>query len=262
MPMPVLSIIHGSAFPTPDTLTGDLPPVILNRKAPYIVAQDIIVPYGKSVAIESGSVFLFAPKTSLIINGQLRASGSSDRAVVFTSLRDNNYNRSAKDGAQPQDWQGIMLSKDASGSTLRFCAILYAAEGLVSATRYIELASCLFLHTRPDALSIEGVRQTTGNMPCEYSLTISDQALSTVPLTKLDDPLKTKRALVRSGGITLLISGALGGGLAAFTIYQGMHDKSALALTQEQKTGYYLGAGVGALGFAWGTVFTIWSFTF
>lgn len=66
--------------------------------SPYIVRSNIGVTEGVKLTIDQGVVIKFTPNTGLVIGGELRAIGTEDNMIFFTSLNDN---------PSPGDWDGI-----------------------------------------------------------------------------------------------------------------------------------------------------------
>ncbi|MBD3393859.1 MAG: hypothetical protein GF418_17140 [Chitinivibrionales bacterium] len=191
-----------------DTLAGDLPNVVVASDQPYLVAGDIYVPTGKSVTIEPGAVLLFVNFTGLQIQGRLVAKGTGDNPVVFTSENDTEYNRHESPDPAPYDWNGVYIHKDAIGTEMEHCIVQYSVDGLVSETRFVRLAPCVFRHNGRANLTIEGVEHDVGEGPYEYSLSVKDAKLDGVPLSVLSDPLAPRRNILRYSGLALAVGGA------------------------------------------------------
>lgn len=196
-----------AARPAYDTIAGDLPPVLSAKARPYLVVADIYVPRGKTVTLEAGTILLFKNFTSLHVQGRLKATGTSDAPVVFTSENDSAYNRHASSPAAPFDWNGIYLHEDAIGSQLSHCRICYTVEGIVAMTKFFQLSPCVFRHNGRASLTIGGEVQEVGDKPYEYSLSLTDPELEGVPIDILRDPRQVKRNAVRYTGLATFIGG-------------------------------------------------------
>ena len=75
-----------------DTLSGTLPSLVKAKKNPYIVTNNIEVPFNKTITIEPGTIFLFKNFAGLHIRGRLIALGTENKPIVFSSEFDKKYN--------------------------------------------------------------------------------------------------------------------------------------------------------------------------
>lgn len=100
------------------------------RGCPYVVSGGVNIPQGDSLTILPGVVVKFADSgSSLIVNGgALRAIGTADAPVVFTSLRDQNHGAlgTARTLAHPGDWLGISVAYSGGQLVLAHAQIFYA----------------------------------------------------------------------------------------------------------------------------------------
>jgi len=207
-----------------DTISGALPKVVVASKGPYVVVADIWVPQGKTVIIEPGAVFLFHSFAGLKVQGTLLARGSADRPIVFTSINDRTYNPSSVLDPAPYDWNGIYIHEEGTGSNLGYCAVTYSVYGIISLTRFVRIAPCVFGSNGRANLTIEGTEHQVGEGPYEYSLTVQDVQSQGVPLTILRDPVATRRNAVRYGSVALFAGGVVCAAVAT-TSYAGSKDR-------------------------------------
>jgi hypothetical protein len=54
--------------------------------------------------------FLFKPFTGMIVDGSLKAEGTLQNPVVFTTVNDGKYNPNSRQLPNPFDWNGIQVS--------------------------------------------------------------------------------------------------------------------------------------------------------
>ncbi len=216
-----------------DTLAGDLPAIILPSDKPYLIVDDIYVPNGKTVNIEAGTVLLFNNFTGLQVQGRLIVKGKPDTPVVFTSVNDKENNPASGVDAAPYDWNGIYLHEDAIGSEFHYSAVMYSVEGILSKTRFVKIAPVLFLHNGRASLTIEGEEHDVGTQPYDYAVSITDPTIDGIPLSVLDDPLRTKRTVLRYTGLTLAVGGIIAGIFYSISfdendrIFSGLSSKDA-----------------------------------
>jgi hypothetical protein len=97
----------------------------------YLHRSKIMMASGTTLTVDPNVIIKFNSQTSLNINGQLFAVGTSNKPVVFTSVHDDNYggdfNLDNFD-TMPQngDWRGIQLGAQSTGNVLEHAVILYA----------------------------------------------------------------------------------------------------------------------------------------
>jgi hypothetical protein len=90
------------------------------QDSPFIVINDVIVDTNATLTIEPGVQVRFGGNFSLIVNGALNATGTSDLPIVFTSN---------KISPAPSDWNTIQLSS-VNDSVLCHCAVEYGTNGI------------------------------------------------------------------------------------------------------------------------------------
>ncbi len=102
----------------------------------YIVNSDITIPNGETLNIEEGTVIKFDGQYSLVVNGTLKAIGSQNNTILFTSNSPNQKNN---------DWKGIQINNLNSTSELKFCIIEYGNEKNNDQTGLIEVKGNLII---------------------------------------------------------------------------------------------------------------------
>ncbi len=262
-----------------DTLSGPLPKTIAAQGRPYLIVSDIEVPFGKKVTIEPGVVFMFQNFTGFHVEGQLIAEGTKSRPIVFTSEFDGIYNPDTTLIANPFDWNGIYIHKDAFGSQIKFAKIMYSVYGIKSDTRLIRIDPCIFGNNGKGHLAIADSTHTIlENKPYTYVLSKRDATIEGVPIKLISDPLARKRNFFRYASITLLVGG-ISAGIIGYERYKDSQDKFNTLSTDDQtmlnqhstedwdkaRTDKYLDftllcAGISAS--VLGTTGFVWTFTF
>ena len=209
-----LSVLNSFAAVQCDTLAGALPKFVKNPGNPYLVVSDIEVPFGKTVTIEPGTVFLFQNFTGFKIQGQLIAEGTQDKPIVFTSEFDGKYLGDPSQIPNPFDWNGIYIHKDGFGTRMRYCEILYTVFGIKSDTRLILLDPGMFKGNGKLNLSIaDSIVTVNEGSPLSYNLSARDAVIEGISIKLVEDPLGRKRTLFRAGG---LLSFGAGAGVAVY----------------------------------------------
>ena len=105
---------------------------------PYIVKGGITVGVGGALIIEQGAVLKSAPNPQapsvpITVYGTLKAQGTAEHPVIFTSFADDSdgYNSNYSDTKPvPGDWQNIQfLGASSSDSVLDYATISYGGQG-------------------------------------------------------------------------------------------------------------------------------------
>lgn len=207
--LPVVFSMPVSGFEF-DTISGPLPKTVAAGEKPYLVISDIEVPFGKTVTIESGAIFLFQNFTSFQIQGQLIAEGSKAKPIIFTSEFDGTYHPDTTLIANPFDWNGIYIHKDAFGTRLKYCKVLYSVYGIASDTRLIRVDPCIFLHNGKADLSIaDSLHPVKNQVPYTYVLSTRDATVEGVSVKLIDDPQSRKRNIIRYTSAVFLAGGTV-----------------------------------------------------
>ena len=121
----VVNWISG-VFPGPDSLPQPI--------QVYLFTGSPEVPDGKELVIQPGAIFKFNEGCGLKVAGTLRAVGTSDSPIVFTSYRDDEYggdtNGDGPSRGQPGDWDKLFLGETMGGeSQLDHVIIRYGGSG-------------------------------------------------------------------------------------------------------------------------------------
>lgn len=141
-------------------LAGDLPAIVKPQDLPYLVTADIIVPPGVTVTIEPGVRFLFRNFTGLQVHGILRAQGTAEKPITFTSEHDTKAGSVSGGVPAPYDWNGITVTENAVGTAFEYCRIGYSLFGINALTEYVTIKNCLFRRNGRSDVVINGVKQS------------------------------------------------------------------------------------------------------
>ncbi len=95
------------------------------EKAEYLVAHDIIIEEGRTMAIEPGAVFRFRRNAGLVVKGALVCRGTPTEPIVFTSVNDR-----PDEAPQPFDWTGITVRKPSGSILLNYVKVSYSTFGV------------------------------------------------------------------------------------------------------------------------------------
>ncbi len=136
-----------------------------------------------------------ASRIELIVNGALKAEGTEEAPITFTSWPVN-----AADAPQPGDWQGIVLAHGTRSSSLSWCVVEYATQGITVSAAPPSVTHCTvrnhqeygilvrtslrLLHSTIER-SVMGIQcDTQGSVPLELSdclLRNNDKAIWNLP---------------------------------------------------------------------------------
>jgi len=145
--------------PPPNRLVGELEEDITLDDA-YIVAGTVIVPKGKVLKVEPGTVVLMDQGASLVVGGQLLVNGTEDQPIRFTHLGD---------GAT---WKQILFV-EAADSRFDHCLVEFADsegahqdyyeegprdyhEAIVALACHLDVNDCTFQNLPDDGAGAEG----------------------------------------------------------------------------------------------------------
>ena len=116
------------------------------ENSPYVIMDTLIVEAGKMLLIEQGVTIAFDSRAALIIGGTLRAQGSEDSNIVFTSLS------GIGDYGHNMYWNGIGFEPTSTNSVLVHCLIEYCFEQHVRVTGSSPIISkCILRYNLPHA---------------------------------------------------------------------------------------------------------------
>jgi hypothetical protein len=189
------------ATPLWDTLAGELPAIVKNTGRPYFVAADIIVPPGKTVVIEPGTILLFHTFSGLQVHGVLLARGRENAPILFSSENDGSHGGLTNPAPAPYDWNGITIYENALGTSFFFCNVTYSLFGINSLCSQICLKSCRFSQNGKAEFTVLGERQSVADAPFSWG----EQTAAGVD--KVHSRALAQKLVLRIGGFGLLAAG-------------------------------------------------------
>ena len=203
-----------------DTLRGNLTTDVKPRKRPFIVTGDLFIPPGVTITIANGTVFLFESFAGLHVQGTLRACGTADKPVVFTSKNDREWNPAASVNAAQFDWNGIDIDTASTGTEFSECVIRYSVYGINSQTERFNLKNVHFASNGKADLTIKSDKRKIDTLPYSYN------APEPAPAIVSHSPGKSVRlrVTVRYTCLALAIGGCTAG-LWALSEYFGAQKR-------------------------------------
>lgn len=206
-----------------DTLLGPLPSTVPGTGRPYLVTGDIEVPPGEVVHIEPGVILLFEEFTGLNIYGVLKAQGTAQRPVYFTSAHDPVANISSSVKPAAYDWNGITVTQSGVGTHLSNCSVRYSLFGISTLTDKIFINSCTFKSNGKSDLVVNGEKLRAGAGPYSFgSIEEVTPEIDTVrvPVETVERPLPRK-PIIRYSSLALFVAGT------AVAAWQGREYREA-----------------------------------
>lgn len=114
--------------------------------SPFVLSNDVVVNSGVTLTIEPGVEVRFGDGFSLTVNGRLKAEGTINRTIKFTS---NSLTPAAG------DWETILFNGTAS-SFLKYCIIEYGKSGITVEDGSIDVENCVIKSNSQDGVTING----------------------------------------------------------------------------------------------------------
>jgi len=195
-----------------------------------IVTATITVQAGDTLHITPGSELLFNGYTGITVMGHLKAIGTKEQPIVFTSVTDT-----AESGGSPFDWNGVEVTSEGAAE-LAYCLISNTTSGLTAENaRSLALDKCIFKNNGQWHLSVNGEIQdvTEGQpystapiipTPAELAAATSSQEHPTAALTK--PPTDTHR-IWRWSLIGIGAAAAIGGAVELYHAHDLAQDYNA-----------------------------------
>ena len=219
-------------------LSGSFSAMAMSADAnPIIVKEDLIIPKNGRMIINKGCKLFFKPFTGIIVEGSLSIEGTTDEPVLFTSINDSLSPEKTDQKANPFDWNGILITKQAQDIALRNCIVKYSVYGLKS--------------QNANMIIDNGIFKGNGQFNCTINdkiLPVYDNlAYSYVGEKIANEPEKGKKDLKEKA--TWLLPSAIGatvaGAAALCFMAYFLHQKSDYvslynsAITQSARNDYY-----------------------
>jgi len=180
-----------------------------------LITKSIEINPGDTLKIGEGHELLFAPFTSIAVNGGvLVAQGTKSSPISFSSINDT------MGSAQSFDWNGIDIKKN-SFVHLSYCFIAFSTTGITAEDSLsLSLDNCIFQNNGQWNLSLAGVLAQVPDLQ-PFSYNPPDPILSPLPpatisenLTLQPTPVQPKKfgrndAILASSGLFCLAVGSV-----------------------------------------------------
>ena len=132
-PTPTPAFVKPASFTLEGKISQDT--ILDLAGSPYVVKGALPVNQGVTLLVQPGVVVKFMEDAHLIVYGSLRAQGTSDQRIVFTSIKDDSYEGDTnQDGGSsapaPGDWTyiGFFDSSNDANCIIEHALIRYAGE--------------------------------------------------------------------------------------------------------------------------------------
>jgi hypothetical protein len=166
-------------------ISGDVSGMIFRSTGnPWIVQENISIPYNGTAIVKSGCIFLFKPFTGVIVNGSFLVEGKPENPVVFTSI---NNDEAIMQNPEPFDWNGVLIEKTAQTVNLSNFLIAYSVYGLKSKKENITIKKGIFRQNGQFHFTInDKIQEVLSDIPYNYSLSNkkSSSKIKNKPLNK------------------------------------------------------------------------------
>jgi len=140
-----LIIVLATTLNGQTVISGDLSKFVLDSiNNPFIVEKDLEIPAKKKVTINEGCVFLFKQFTGINIAGSLTVNGTQLHPVVFTTINDSLYSTQSSLPANPFDWNGVIIDKNADSVVFKNFILMYSVYGIKSQKRDMTIKNGTF----------------------------------------------------------------------------------------------------------------------
>ncbi len=128
-------------------------------KSPYIVKNNIVIPWGLVLKIEAGVVVKFTRNCQLVVRGALIAQADKANPIIFTSIFDEKLGKDVTSKIKlPRagDWQGIEFLDECDDYTtvMNHCIIRYSNWGIHCSSCYPLLTNITFIDIEQHSLRI------------------------------------------------------------------------------------------------------------
>jgi hypothetical protein len=126
-------------------LSGTISALTISAEGnPFIIKDNIIIPRNGHLTITQGCQLFFKPYTGIIVEGSLSIEGTPEERVLFTSVNDSLSVEKSSQPANPFDWNGILVTKQAQNISLRNFVIKYSVYGIKSQNANMTIDNGIF----------------------------------------------------------------------------------------------------------------------
>ncbi|MBD3317363.1 MAG: hypothetical protein GF344_16365 [Chitinivibrionales bacterium] len=182
------------------SLSGDIGGMTLDSTGnPFIVADNLTIPAGKTTIIGEGCVLLFKAFTGMVVYGSLKAKGTLNHPVVFTSANDQRYNPSSETPPQPFDWNGVYVTEESEEVSLSNFVLAFSVYGVKSEKEMLSLNNATFNANGQFHFTVnDSIARVTDGVPYSYVKTEE-------PIEPQPTPEISKKPESKSGGPSLVL---------------------------------------------------------
>ena len=175
-------------------ISGNVSGKLILSNSPYAVVDDIVVPLGESLTIESGVEVLFSGFHTLTVNGALYAVGTISDFITFGATPSNNTSKRG-------DWEGIVFTNPTQTSIMEYCIVEDGAL-YINGEEYIKgvitcknsspvIRKCLIINNGYTAVYAD-----SNSSPLVDACTITGNAFSGVVCDTLSSPFVRNSIIV------------------------------------------------------------------
>jgi len=263
-------------------ISGDIRTATLEATGnPYIVDQDVVVPAGKHLTIKEGCVLLFKGFTGINVFGQLTVSGSAKQPVIFTSINDGDFNPRSEQLPNPFDWNGVLIARESSGTSLQNFQLRYSVYGIKSQNPGVTIQSGIFRQNGQFHFTInDKIQYVQDNISFSYSGTeagaVTPQAAakesesstnsSSASSSTAKTPVSNTKLIIRYSSLGVGVVGIIVGSvfLAQYnSSFNALNDwpqnhkdlsgsqaeyDATVSKNRSQRAGTWVGYGLGVIG--------------
>ncbi len=214
---------------------------------PYMVEKDIVVPKGKKVVMDAGTVLMFKPYTGLRVDGELVINGAAGEPVVFTSIHDAAYGPEAGQLPNAFDWNGVLLSPESDGLTAKHLHVKYSVYGIKAQTENVHLGDALFVQNGQYHFTAnDKIQYVQDSIPYSYNMPVVEPTSEAAEPELMPKKEKSRRSdSPRSKLVfryTCLGAGLVGAGLGTVFAIRASDDRQRLEELEQGDD--YLGQGI------------------
>ena len=181
-------------------LSGNIGGMTLDKAGnPYIISDNIIVQRKTTSIIKAGCVFLFNNFTGMIVDGDLSVEGTPADPIVFTTVNDSNYFEKPKQLANPFDWNGILITRNAAKVRMSNFILAYSIYGIKSEKEEFSIENGIFRANGQYHLTVrESIKPVNDNYPFSYGIAPTQDSTLQNPTIKSE--VQSSKASEKSTG--------------------------------------------------------------
>ncbi|MBD3314331.1 MAG: hypothetical protein GF344_00970 [Chitinivibrionales bacterium] len=207
----LLFVMASLSFPQ-TKLSGDIGGMTIDSSGnPYIITENVTIPAEKSTHIGAGCVLLFEAFTGMIVTGTLRAAGTMNHPVVFTSVNDQRYNPSSQKEAEPFDWNGVYITPESEEVSLSNIVLAFSVYGIKSEKSALTLNNATFNANGQFHFTVnDSMPRVTEGVPFDYGKVEEPEEPKTLEVAQKSRSYRRSLLLPIALGATGCAAGAAG----------------------------------------------------